>query len=60
MHLFDDILRKGPASYLNCNIGEGFHPGLIKAYEASNKKEADAQVRLLCFSIIYTLTHVHD
>jgi hypothetical protein len=45
-HLFGDIRKKGSTSYLSCNVGEGFHQGLIEAYRASNKKNAAYQVGL--------------
>jgi hypothetical protein len=44
-HLFSDIRRKGTCENFSCVIGEGFHQGLIKAYESSNKKNVAQQVR---------------
>jgi hypothetical protein len=38
-HLFEDIRRKGTVEYLGCMLGENFHQGLIRAYQASNKKD---------------------
>ena len=43
-HLFDDIKHKGTVDFLSTLLGENFHKGLIKAYEASNGREAQAQV----------------
>jgi len=44
IHLFGDIRQKGSTSYLSCNVGEGFHQGLIQAYQSSNKKNSAYQV----------------
>ncbi|KIM20907.1 hypothetical protein M408DRAFT_29979 [Serendipita vermifera MAFF 305830] len=43
-HLFHDIRQKGTGDYLSCMIGENFHQGLIKAYGASNKRDAVYQI----------------
>lgn len=43
-HLVHDIRQKGTADYLSCMVGENFHQGLIKAYQASNKRDAIYQV----------------
>jgi len=42
-HLFNDIRQKGTADYLSCMVGENFHQGLIKAYQASNGRDAIKQ-----------------
>jgi hypothetical protein len=46
-HLVRDIRQKGTADYLGCMVGENFHQGLIKAYQASNKRDAIYQVCLI-------------
>lgn len=46
-HLVHDIRQKGTADYLDCMVGENFHQGLIKAYQASNKHNAIHQVHVV-------------
>lgn len=44
LHLFEDIRHKGTADYMSCTVGENFHQGLIRSYQASNGKQVLGQI----------------
>jgi hypothetical protein len=46
-HIIEDIRRKGTTDNMSTRPGEGFQQEAAEAYEQSNKKQAEKQVRSL-------------